>query len=386
MRTLPPRTTGGTGQARASSGLATTPAALLRALPGLARSRARVERQAGAGRPAAVLQPGPNLSNLTAWADGALSALDRGANRVAALLPPQARRWVLRAAGACGGTIGLLGLVITAEALRIRGHPFLPETAYDRILRFPGTAEDGGTPLTLAVLGDSTTTGIGTERVEDTYAALVGQALATRGPVEVHVLGRAGARLADVLADQLPLAKTLSPDLVLLVVGANDSTHVTPLVDVRARARSILGELAGTPLVVAGVPRLSLARVVPFPLRELSYYRGLRVTAIMRRAAARHPEVHFVSLSMRPVGLEGAPLAWLSTDRFHPSAWGYAQWANAFIPALLAADPRARRVDSAVEAEAAVELMAGEPRREGRRIRLTRVRLWPAPGAEPAAG
>jgi lysophospholipase L1-like esterase len=271
----------------------------------------------------------------------AVSALDRTAKSVATLLPPRARRWLLTAAGAGAGTIGLLGLVITAEALRVRSHAFLPETIYDRILRFPSTAEFGGTPLKLAVLGDSTTTGIGTERVEETYAALVGQALAARGQVEVHVLGRAGSRLADVIAEQLPLAKALKPDLILLVAGANDATHVTPLVDVRMRIRQLLDELAGIPLVLAGVPRLSLARVVAFPLRELSRYRGIRVTAVMRRSGRQYPDVHFVSLSMRPTGLDGVPRAWLSTDRFHPSAYGYAQWATAFIPALLAADPRA---------------------------------------------
>jgi lysophospholipase L1-like esterase len=330
---------------------------------------------------------GDSLPDLAAWADAALSVLDGGANRVAALLPPRARRWVLRAAGASAGTVGLLGLVVTAEALRVRSHPFLPETAYDRILRFPGTAEDGGTPLTLAVLGDSTTTGIGTDCVEDTYAALVGQALAARGPVEVHVLGRAGARLADVLVDQVPLAKTLTPDLVLLVVGANDATHVTPLADVRARTRKVLSELAGTPIVLAGVPRLSLARVVPFPLRELSFYRSIRVTAVMRRAAAGHPGVHFVSLSMRPVGLDGTSRAWLSTDRFHPSAYGYAQWANAFLPALLTADPRAPELEPATQTVPTVEEIAVAVRvrapREGLWQRLRRLRPWSAPGSEP---
>lgn len=384
MRTLPPRTAGGTRQQRASSSLASTPGTVLRALPNLTKRRAGADSPAaaGQGRAGPPRQHGPN------WADIAASAIDSGANRAAALLPPRARRWLLRAAGASAGTVGLLGLVVTAEALRVRSHPFLPETAYDRILRFPGTAADGGTPLTLAVLGDSTTTGIGTDRVEDTYAALVGQALATRGPVEVHVLGRAGSRLADVLADQLPLAKTLTPDLVLLVVGANDATHVTPLADVRIRTRAILDDLAGTPIVVAGVPRLSLARVVPFPLRELSFYRGIRVTAVMRRASSGLPDVHFVSLSMRPVGLDGMPSPWLSTDRFHPSAYGYAQWASAFIPALLTADPRARDGEDAEQAvpdvtDVAVAVRVRSPR-EGLRQRLRRLRPWPDPAAEPA--
>jgi lysophospholipase L1-like esterase len=350
MRTLPPRPRGATAPAASPRppALAARGTAGPGAAPGLLR------------RPRAAPRPDPAIAR-----GAGLGWLDEAANRVSTLLPPEARRWLLRAAGASAGTIGLLGLVITAEALKVRSHLFLPETVYDRVLRFPNLAEDGGTPIKLAVLGDSTTTGIGTERVEETYAALVGQALATRGPVEVHVLGRAGSRLADVIAEQLPLAKSLDPDLVLLVAGANDATHVTPLADVRARIRRILDELKGRPVVLAGVPRLSLARVVAFPLRELSTYRGIRVTSVMRRCARRCQNVHFVPLSMRPTGIDGIPRAWLSTDRFHPSAFGYAQWATAFIPALLAADPRAPAPDPVPtlvhEPPTAEQLLAARP-------------------------
>ena len=190
------------------------------------------------------------------------------------VLLPRYRSWLVRAAGAGAGTVGLFGVVVGAEVLVARRRVILPETDYERVLRFPGRDAGAGSPLKLVVLGDSTTTGVGTDRVEETYAALVGAALAERGPVEVHVLGHASARATDVLSRQVPLALAVEPDLVLLVVGANDATHVTPFREVRASVNAILDHLAEVPVVLAGVPQLGLVTVLAHPLRELSDWRG----------------------------------------------------------------------------------------------------------------
>jgi lysophospholipase L1-like esterase len=248
---------------------------------------------------------------------------------------------MLRAAGAGAGTVGLVGFVLGAEMLAARRRVYLPETTYDRVLRFPGHDPDAGTTLRLAVLGDSTTTGVGTERVEETYAAIVGQALAERGPVEVHVLGRAAARISDVLATQVPLVHEIEPDLVLLVCGANDATHLTPYREVRQQIAEVLDGLSPTPVVLAGVPALDLAKVFAHPLREVSAQRGRLVNRMLRSAAMTREHVGFVSLAVRPT-TETVELweGYLAADRFHPSAVGYARWALELAPALLAADPR----------------------------------------------
>jgi lysophospholipase L1-like esterase len=244
-------------------------------------------------------------------------------------------------AGASAGTVGVMGMVIGAEILAARRRAVLPETQYERVLSFPGRVEDGRPPLRLAVLGDSTTTGVGTERVEDTYAALAGLALAERGPVEVHVLGRAASRINHVLTEQLPLAAAIEPDLVLLVVGANDATHVTPIREVSTGIRDILRGFGDGPVVVAGVPRLTLVRLLAPPLRELSHIRGQHVNRILRRAADRRPGTTFVPLAVRPPRADAELWkGFLAADGFHPSAIGYARWALELVPALLAADPR----------------------------------------------
>jgi lysophospholipase L1-like esterase len=338
--------------------------------------RPRPGRPAGARRPVVRLPALPNpswpaswptswpASWATAWPSGGAQPRPPVAWPPVRLpelpvplsLPARWRNLLLRMAGAGAGTVGLFGMVIGAEILAARRRTVLPETEYERILSFPGRSPgraDDAPPLRLAVLGDSTTTGVGTERVEDTYAALAGLALAERGPVEVHVLGRASSRINDVLTEQVPLAAAIEPDLVLLVVGANDATHVTPFREVATGIREILRGLGDRPVVVAGVPRLTLVRLLAPPLRELSHIRGQHVNRILRRAAARRPGTTFVPLVARPP--RGDAEFWkgfLAADGFHPSAIGYARWALELVPALLAADPR----PVGAEAEAASEV------------------------------
>jgi lysophospholipase L1-like esterase len=273
------------------------------------------------------------------------------------LLPPRWRNVVLGVAGAGAGTVGLVGMVLGAEVLAAKRRTILPETDYERVLRYPAApGAEHLPPLRLAVLGDSTTTGVGTERVEDTYAASAGLALAERGPVEVHVLGRASSRVAHVLDQQLAPALELDPDLVLLVVGANDATHLTPFHEVKERIEAVLERLGDRPVVLAGVPTLRLVTVLASPLRDLCDLRGQKVNRILRKAAARHPNVTFVPLTVRPTK-EDAVLwnGFLAADGFHPSAVGYARWACELTPALLGADPRAEAPEP-VAAEVAVEL------------------------------
>ena len=290
-------------------------------------------------------------------------------------VPPRSRRWLRRAAGAGAGTVGLLGAVLGAEVIVARRRPYIPETAYDRVLRFPEPGGPGAAatrPLRLAVLGDSTTTGVGTEQVEQTYAAIVGLQLAGRGPVEVHVIGRASAQIADVLAEQVPLAETLRPDLVLLVAGANDVTHVTPFRQLRRCMEEILDRLAPAPLVLGGIPAIDLATVLLHPLRDLGAWRGRQLNRLLRRLAHDREHVSFVSLEIRPTPETAEQWrGYLAHDRFHPSAVGYARWALEFAPALLAADPR--RPDQTPLPERTVSLV--EPPTDALR-----------PAAPPAAG
>lgn len=195
-----------------------------------------------------------------------------------------------------------------------------------------------GEPLRLVVLGDSTAAGLGAVEAGGAYATVLADRLAAEmaSPVRLDVLGVSGARVRDVLDEQLPRVPALDPDLVFVGIGANDVTHLTALRDVRADMTSIVAELRGTGagVVVAGPPHMG-ALAWHQPLRYVAYLRGRQVADAIEDVAvaggaavveleeetgnffAEEPETHF------------------SADGFHPSAVGYRRWADAIFPVLI---------------------------------------------------
>ena len=90
-----------------------------------------------------------------------------------------------------------------------------------------------GEPLRFTVLGDSTAAGLGAGSPQHAYATVLSERLGERGwRVELTAFGLSGARVADVLNDQVPAAIASDPDLVFVGIGANDATHFTSLTDV----------------------------------------------------------------------------------------------------------------------------------------------------------
>ena len=237
------------------------------------------------------------------------------------------------------GGVGAFGVVVAAEAAAAVGREYLPETPYPRRLTFRGPEE--GPPLRLVVMGDSTSTGVGTRRVEDTYPAVLARRLADSGRVELTVTGRSGARAEDVLSRQVPAALAARPDLVLMVIGSNDVTHLTSAGQFERTITGILDRLEGVPTVVGGIPEFGTVRAFAQPLRGLAGWRGHRLTSIIEAAVAARPGVGFVDLAAATGPFFGAePERAFSSDGFHPGADGYAAWADALAPALEAADPR----------------------------------------------
>lgn len=195
-----------------------------------------------------------------------------------------------------------------------------------------------GPELDFVVLGDSTAAGLGAGDPEDAYATVLADRLASetgRG-VRLHAFGVSGARVADVLSDQVPKVAELDPDLVFVGIGANDVTHVTPLGDVRRDMAAVIDDLlsTGAKVVVAGAPDMRVAAWHQ-PLRQLSYLRGRQVTAAIEDVA-RAKRVAVVELAKQTGAyFAEAPETHFSSDEFHPSATGYRRWADAIFPVLL---------------------------------------------------
>ncbi len=172
------------------------------------------------------------------------------------------------------------------------------------------------------VLGDSTAQGIGAPSPDEGYVGQVHRMIEARtGQVwRVLNLSKSGGRAVDVLSSQIPALEALdvAPDLVTCAIGANDVVRRTPLAQVERELREIIARL----------PPGSVVGTLPHGmLRE----RTEALNGVIRSAAAQ------AGLAVADVHSHTGP-PWegkFSEDRFHPAALGYADWAAAFMEALV---------------------------------------------------
>jgi lysophospholipase L1-like esterase len=194
-------------------------------------------------------------------------------------------------------------------------------------------------------LGDSTAAGVGASEATGALPSLVAAGLS--GPdassakgreasaVSVAVLAVSGARVADVLADQVPKAAGLRPDLVLISVGANDTIHLTGRGAFRHTYEAVVRALpTGVPVVLLGVPDMGAIPRFAQPLRAVAGWRGRNLDAEVRRVAASTGAVYADIAGPTGPPFRRQPGRYFAADDFHPSDAGYGLWADAVLKVL----------------------------------------------------
>lgn len=228
-----------------------------------------------------------------------------------------------------------LGALVGIEILIALRRDYLPT---DPALKLDDSfGEPGADELTLVVLGDSTAAGVGAGSPANAYPQVLARRLADDGyRVDLQVFGASGARAADVLREQIQTAIEAEPDLVFIGIGANDTTHLTPLDDIRTDIAFALDKLeaqTSADIVIAGAPDMRAPAFLQ-PLRWLAGWRGRQVSGAIADAG-KEAGVAVVELAEKTGPLFGSdPDRYHSADNFHPSAAGYELWANAIYPVL----------------------------------------------------
>lgn len=231
--------------------------------------------------------------------------------------------------------VGIFGAVLGVEIFLAYNREYLPTAP---ALELGGTfGPPDGKPLRFTVLGDSTAAGLGAGSPEHAYASVLSQRLADRGwRVELTAYGVSGARVNDVLVEQVALAVGSHPDLVFVGIGANDVTHLTPLSTIEREMGEAIDRLTatGAVVVVAGPPDMRADAWLE-PLRSLAGWRGRRVADAIERAAAER-DVPVVQLAEQAGPYFAShPEDAYAADMFHPGPGGYRAWADAIFPVLV---------------------------------------------------
>ncbi|WP_380166256.1 SGNH/GDSL hydrolase family protein [Jannaschia sp. R86511] len=175
--------------------------------------------------------------------------------------------------------------------------------------------------LLYVALGDSTAQGVGASRPDRGYVGLIAQRLRaqTGRAVQVVNLSTSGARIDDVVTQQVPRMTGLEPDLITVGIGGNDLLDYDPVEYVQQVA-ALTGAL---PLgaVVADAPYMMHghwerdAEEAAAQMTRLGHAHGL-VVAPLHDALRR----------------EGwsAMTNQFAADLFHPNDRGHRVWADAF--------------------------------------------------------
>jgi lysophospholipase L1-like esterase len=143
--------------------------------------------------------------------------------------------------------------------------------------------------------------------------------------------------MADVLRDQLPRAKGVVPDVVLIAAGANDVVHLTGRGEVMDALRTLIRALAQkncrVKVVITGSAEMGSTSRFLWPLNALAHARTAWLNEGFRALAAEE------SVTFAPIADEVGPRfaadpTLFAEDRYHPNGRGYALWSQTLARAL----------------------------------------------------
>jgi acyl-CoA thioesterase-1 len=229
----------------------------------------------------------------------------------------------------------LTGLVLFAAFeyawVKWNGTP-IPEPDTPRALQTIGA----GPERTYVVMGDSTAVSQGGEYKQG-YAVQTAEHQAQTYTLQWKNVAVAGARAADVATKQLPQAKELMPDVVLIGVGANDVTHLTNIGAVRQSLTHTIQELrksnSNVEIILTGSPDMGSVPRLPQPLRWIAGNRTKDINKMIVELS-KEENVRFAPIAEKTGKLFRQHPELFAADNFHPNTEGYKTWTPVIVEAL----------------------------------------------------
>lgn len=171
--------------------------------------------------------------------------------------------------------------------------------------------------IRLVALGDSAAQGIGADSPEEGFVGRIEQYIQqkTGKPVYVANISVTGAKVADVLENQLPRLKDLNPDIIVLSVSGNDANKQIDINGFKEDINKLYSGLPADKTIVSDVPGVDHREQYQPILLEAARKNNLRVAPVYEKF---HPhDDEFSSYA---------------GDFFHPSSKGYSYWFEAYRP------------------------------------------------------
>lgn len=181
--------------------------------------------------------------------------------------------------------------------------------------------------MQLLVLGESPAVGVGVQTADQALPAQFSAALAqgTGEPWGWRVIGENGARLERLLELLQETQTSQNADCVIVVMGVNDCTGLTPVRHWREQLRQLVKNLRASTdalIIFTPVPPMQCFTALPQPLR---WVMGLRANKLNREMHSALTDLHNVYCSNVLAPLRPGDLA---ADGFHPAPAACSEWAQ----------------------------------------------------------
>ncbi|MEA2669559.1 MAG: acyl-CoA thioesterase [Chloroflexota bacterium] len=175
-------------------------------------------------------------------------------------------------------------------------------------------------------LGDSYTIGTGLEHESQNFPSLLAKKLTEESGIEVALvnLGVNGYTTTDLIREELPVALRLRPELVTVLIGANDVVQGSDEATYRSRLSAIYDALASMGLAAKRVLALSIPDFSELPgaapfgsAGELRSRIGAFNDVAQSEAASRG----FRYVDIAALSREGGDSSdWVAADGLHPGS------------------------------------------------------------------
>ena len=178
-------------------------------------------------------------------------------------------------------------------------------------------------------LGDSYTIGTGASDDAHAWPSII----AGRLGAELTNPAVNGYTTEDLIRDELPLFRTLKPELVTVLIGVNDLVQGRTPDAYRRSLRTIYDEVKDARVVAVSIPTWSyVPAAADFGgARNVERLTGIFNAVASEEAAARgFPWIDLGPASTSGIGTEG----WIAADDLHPADAQYAAWAETIWPVL----------------------------------------------------
>ena len=187
-----------------------------------------------------------------------------------------------------------------------------------------------GTERIYVSLGDSLTSGVGTDTYTKSYPYLLAQKLAAKGTVKLENFSYPGVRSQNLIADFIPQVIASKPSIVTVLIGTNDIHDWVSAGQFEENYRHILRALTASTtakVYAVSIPYIGSNTLFLPPYNYYFDYETTEFNDIIRHVAAEY-KVAYVDIATPTRALFKYDGQMYSADSFHPSAEGYKLWSD----------------------------------------------------------